>query len=975
MFYFGTVPVVTMHSDYWCDRRLVITVEGPDRRQRFEVDKPYARLGSHALSEVLIPDKGISRRRLYFHATDDGVFCADLSHLKSATANLSGWLAPDDILELGPYRISAQLANPPSSEVHPPTETLADLETKGSAAEPRPVLVMSVKGKELARRELTRQLTVLGRRSPSKLRINSHSVSATHCVFYWDGGGLWVVDLFSGNGTRRQGQSIDVARFSPGDSLAVGPAELHHLAASKVERISHENKPDEVSYSAGHDSHVGDDGGDGRGSEIEIADSSPQMVESLALAARLAAQREEFEAEMADWTNRRRQADDELAERAQRLSADRAELDGRKAQWDETRRREDEQLAARRHELDEAAAAIENEKQELATLRGQTEEERRQTEAATAGQTGQRKSIDELQAQIEDRRRELKEETDAWLAEQNQRQAEHRRNVEELSKKQEAFLVQQEAAAEAEAKLSEDRQDLERQVSELAAARDELRQEKEVWQSECRQEENSLGERTRQLEEASKLLTADRDEFDGLCKNREEELRREDERLAELSRQLAERETDLQDRQEAWETKRQQDEDSLGDRSAQLEEAAAALSNDRERHETACKAYEEEYRRLDDDRAGLSQELAAKRANIERDREAWEAERQQDKDALDAGQKEFEEAAAALAGERREFEAARETWEEERRRLEAEHAEFLQRREELESRRRHQDGQSQEQSATTGPKETPLPGPDGPIDSSASGRPSQLQHESAPPGPTEPSPDIDPCLSSTLANHDGSPRLDALTTIRRGPRWTPPRRNYGPRRALGCSWILVLIAAIACSGITAAAIWFSQMPSCEVTIETSDTVSDILAAMTPEQFINSRKVLEAASDRVVADIPTGFTRRNDPTAWLFRRIMVDYSEDTRCLWIGLRGSNITESRKSVDAIGDTILAEMTVMEDGDESGSPPSKIVARPNVESNHRLPLTLGGMALGFFAPIILVIGRGRRWAAAPARPRYGSA
>jgi predicted component of type VI protein secretion system len=219
---------VTTPSKYWCDKGLVITVEGPDGRRRVEVDKPFARLGSHKSSEVLIPDEQTSRQKFYFHATDDGVFCVSLSRSKSTVDQSRGWLDPNHTIKMGPYRISARLAEPAKAQL--PSKTRPDLEARETAAEARPLLAMSIKGKEVDQREVKRRLTILGRRVPSTLIITSHSVSSTHCVLYWNSGVLWVVDLFSLNGTRLNGRKVDAAEFPPGDILEVGRAELLHLA-------------------------------------------------------------------------------------------------------------------------------------------------------------------------------------------------------------------------------------------------------------------------------------------------------------------------------------------------------------------------------------------------------------------------------------------------------------------------------------------------------------------------------------------------------------------------------------------------------------------------------------------------------------------------------------------------------------------------------------------------------------------------
>ncbi len=934
--------------DYWCDQRLLITVDGPDSRQRFEVDKPFARLGSHKLSEVLIPDKAIARRRLYFHATDDGVFCVDLTHPKSTASNFCGWLAPDNTIELGPYRVSAQLSDPASREAQPPAEVLDDLQTKDTAAEPVPVLAMSLKGKEIARRELTRRLTLLGRRDPSTLRITSHSVSASHCILYWDSGVLWVVDLFSGNGTLLEGRPIEADRFSPGDSLKIGRAELYHLATSQAARCPHLDEPAEVSYPADRDAHVTDDAvDDGLGSEIEVGDSSPHMAEAAALADRLDAQRAEFDAEVADWTNRRQADDDEFAERLERLSTDRAELDGRKAQWEESRRQQEAQLASRRKELDQVAAAVENEKKDLAALREQAEVQRRLAETAVAGEVEQRESIDELRAQVENSRRQFEEEADAWRAEQSQRETEHRQEVAELAGRWEALLAQQKDAAEVQNKLSQDRQDLERQVSELAAAREEFAREKEAREADLLQTENSFDERSKKLEAAFSLLAADRDELDSLRENGENELRLNEERLADLSRQLDDRQTDLQRRKEAWEEKQHQDEDSLADRSAELERATAALS---------------------EDRARLSEEVSAKEADLERSREASNAKRQQEAEAAAARAKELDEAAAALADERRKVAETREDWEAKRRRLEDEYAhraqelkrqqvEFFEQRREWESRLRQQAAQSQLQPATVGPVNSPALGTPNPVDTGASRRVAGPRGEPPQPGSMQPSPEAASSEPSALVDQDGRPRPAALlATIRRGPQWTSAMRNNELRATSLAYWAGAVLVAAICSALSGAAVWLYLTPSHTITIQASESVGKTLAVMPSEtltKFIKSDEVFDAASKSIGAPMPSGSTRPNVTAARLVRRLIVDYSEKTGCLELGLRSSKVAESRVSLEAIGEAVLAQMSDLEDGADSSH--STKSDPQTFENAQRLPWTIAAIVLGFLVSIVV--------------------
>ena len=169
---------MTIQSTFWCDRKLLVTVEGPEGRSSTTIEKPFARVGSHDASEVVLPDRRIGRRRLYFHATDSGIFCVNLAPSYFSEGTLRGWVRPEQELLLGPYRISARLAD----EDSPPAVSGADWDAPGSAEGPAPVVQATVNGREIGRLVLTRRLTLLGRRRSCMMRLTSRSVSASHCI-------------------------------------------------------------------------------------------------------------------------------------------------------------------------------------------------------------------------------------------------------------------------------------------------------------------------------------------------------------------------------------------------------------------------------------------------------------------------------------------------------------------------------------------------------------------------------------------------------------------------------------------------------------------------------------------------------------------------------------------------------------------------------------------------------------------------
>jgi len=216
---------MTLRAKYWCPHSLVVTVDGPQGPRTTTVDKPFARLSARRSAEIVLPDLRIASRGLYLHATDAGVFCLGFSHAEAAEEPWHGWLQRGETAGFGPYQVSARLAGPPASPegAAPPGR---DLTEKGTAGEPCPIIAVAFGDREVARRRLSRALTVVGRLRPAALPIHSSDLSASHLVFYWDAGTLWVIDLLSRLGTSLEGIPVQCAELPLGCSLTVGEVRL-----------------------------------------------------------------------------------------------------------------------------------------------------------------------------------------------------------------------------------------------------------------------------------------------------------------------------------------------------------------------------------------------------------------------------------------------------------------------------------------------------------------------------------------------------------------------------------------------------------------------------------------------------------------------------------------------------------------------------------------------------------------------------
>lgn len=74
--------------------------------------------------------------------------------------------------------------------------------------------------------EITKDLTLVGRKEDCDLRLDHKSVSKMHCVIVKTDGMLLLRDLGSTNGTYVNGKRIELARLKHLDEVSVGGTRL-----------------------------------------------------------------------------------------------------------------------------------------------------------------------------------------------------------------------------------------------------------------------------------------------------------------------------------------------------------------------------------------------------------------------------------------------------------------------------------------------------------------------------------------------------------------------------------------------------------------------------------------------------------------------------------------------------------------------------------------------------------------------------
>lgn len=209
-------------------RQLAVTLERPDgSHTQFVVPQPFARVGRDRRAEITLDDPRLLPCHAYLESSPEGVYCAGL-----AASVSTGWLLPNVSIQINGVRIHAALHG------HQPTSFIApDLQTKHSASPPHPqVRIFAAKDgeSEFTDYSLSRRLTLVGRQSPATWRIKHATLSRLHCALVWEAGELWLIDLFSSNGTRVKGHRFDVGKLEVGQDFSLGTVRCRYLGFAAI---------------------------------------------------------------------------------------------------------------------------------------------------------------------------------------------------------------------------------------------------------------------------------------------------------------------------------------------------------------------------------------------------------------------------------------------------------------------------------------------------------------------------------------------------------------------------------------------------------------------------------------------------------------------------------------------------------------------------------------------------------------------
>lgn len=553
------IPTATV-SAFWCQRHIAVSVDGPGKSATHLVPKPYARIGSHPSSDIVLTGGSIPQRSIYLHAADRGLYLLTLAHGPPLELVQNGWVTPEQEIVIGPYRITASLAE----EIALPGFVDEDWTAQESVPAPYPRLAVSLDGKRLGSLSITRRLTTIGRDAPSDVRLSSRSISSVHCVLYREEGRLWAIDLTSGNGTYLGGSQIESAEIRVGARLRLGAVTLRYQTDvqvpvrgrqhSQVQVPSTAPPADALTTGASQTAETFDKGGsllstdEGAADPASGEDSGPS-AESVAPAADMESLRAEFAAREAEWVRTLQLETNGLLARKRLLEDARSEfiaqleqLKAERADWERDRDRQVDQLGVERAHLaqreSELASDTDRIRQEAAALA---------QERASLAAEREEFLLEQVRWRNEREQRASASEADADRI--ARRQAELQREAEQLQREREAFAEQlaqwsdSQQAARNEHQARQDR---------LQAAEDALAQA----QAELDRRAAAVEARAIDIEHLQTEVEADRDRLSADSQRSSAESHRQRQDLVEQEKALASQRAALNREREAWELER-----------------------------------------------------------------------------------------------------------------------------------------------------------------------------------------------------------------------------------------------------------------------------------------------------------------------------------------------------------------------------------------------------------------------------------
>lgn len=206
---------------------VTLQIEQPDAAPIVVImDRPYLLIGRGSACDLQLDHEEIKPRHCYLQWIDGELFCCDIAQRNSFfpdrhASSHSRWFDREPI-SIGPYRLSLI-----GEEVSQPLD-FSPLERSPQLAAEYPHLGLQFDGVEQTNNlwPVNRMLTMIGRGSQCKLRLNHKSIADVHACLIRTPHGCWLVDLINDGTTGVNGKAIRLSPVDIGDTLQLGSFQI-----------------------------------------------------------------------------------------------------------------------------------------------------------------------------------------------------------------------------------------------------------------------------------------------------------------------------------------------------------------------------------------------------------------------------------------------------------------------------------------------------------------------------------------------------------------------------------------------------------------------------------------------------------------------------------------------------------------------------------------------------------------------------
>jgi serine/threonine-protein kinase len=187
---------------------------------------PFAVIGREPTMDIRLDGPEVGRRHAYVQLIDGRLFCVDLKS-RSGTywadgPRKAGWVDAEQGIRIGPWTLRPSDTGGPTSPCQSDDNNPLQYRRRRGAGRSRVILEFFRGSKHLQNWRLAPVLTLVGRSSDCRIRLDDPSLARIHCGLLRTGLGTWIVDLMGKNGTCHNGNLIRWAQLADGDLLHIG---------------------------------------------------------------------------------------------------------------------------------------------------------------------------------------------------------------------------------------------------------------------------------------------------------------------------------------------------------------------------------------------------------------------------------------------------------------------------------------------------------------------------------------------------------------------------------------------------------------------------------------------------------------------------------------------------------------------------------------------------------------------------------